>query len=986
MDLSIYNNIRFEYSVGANVILFSLIDTSEDKSVLVSSNISKVLIEYSYDGNTYTYEKELSFHINSIIMVIDDLPSETNIIFTPYIILLKDNGSIKYKIKITDPISETTLPYGNIEYNIINDELANQSNLQNLETKISEVIGYINRLGSYVDLNYQDTYIQCARTIPVMYNSSIQTASARYYKVAYRDNDDLSTYGLVQSSGGTYTDNDVLFHELRHRYGIYYPGYSHLTRETNEETGLSENCSYIEDKFSILHNALRFETGRNDAKVWVFVAHSNILEGDYTNDGVMNYLAANYLKALIWYTCHDPEDLDTSKIRINKPISLSLIEDNSNTEEIEPEIIPVGPGENEDPEPEEPQYIEEDIGYNKVQLNPKKRQKTLHLNNYQYLCKYYKNNIDFKDNVINNFVILRNFEIFNDIIYDKDIFFIDKSIYNKIKNSETTDQIVFPFTNNSQILFSNSFSLFNIYGFYNMKDICYDIYDKNDHIANIKCDKIRIYNPIIKKDMNYIIYVDNYINGVHFHYFCSTNEYLKKYCDNETIIGNDRYIEYIEIKIPCLDKLFNSKYYIIDEYNNIVNNSYNTINQFVADYNNNGMKKSENNKLYFENIISPYLIKDKSKVYITNKSFNYNINYINTSFNITLCPYDNILDNIYMRNDVSSNTIFMNNDFYIRLHSEMGFDNNGISILNTFEFPGKVVKEDNYYDIDIHGEITKDNQYKDQYINQVTEYYNTYYIYDNLEYLKDQEEFRDEINIENIRTTGYLIQIANDLQFNEIVYESIINTDEQNDNFIYDFSFSLDNIVNSWNQLNEILVIRTKFIDKRLNISITGNNVVLTKEWFKYLINEINTNNIKFNKQNNLIEEKFMNISNGFNFIDKINCIIKEDSNVSSIGSNSQNNSPQIIYKPIFYKVQDLQNLKIRQNVIQKIGINLSDYMTKIKLFILNIEGKNIKESSRNDIYVIFEINANDLIETNGIYNILDENFEYLSSGNYTLY
>ena len=85
-------------------------------------------------------------------------------------------------------------------------------------------------------------------------------------------------------------------------------------------------------------------------------------------------------------------------------------------------------------------------------------------------------------------------------------------------------------------------------------------------------------------------------------------------------------------------------------------------------------------------------------------------------------------------------------------------------------------------------------------------------------------------------------------------------------------------------------------------------------------------------------------------------------------------------------KVQDLQNIQIRLGVIQNIGINLSEYMTKVKLFILNIEGNNIKESSRNDIYVIFNINATILNDFTGIYNILDENFEYISSGNYTIY
>ena len=121
--------------------------------------------------------------------------------------------------------------------------------------------------------------------------------------------------------------------------------------------------------------------------------------------------------------------------------------------------------------------------------------------------------------------------------------------------------------------------------------------------------------------------------------------------------------------------------------------------------------------------------------------------------------------------------------------------------------------------------------------------------------------------------------------------------------------------------------------------------------------------------------------------IDKINCVIVDDTNNSQIDTTiSSSTNKQIIYKPIFYRVQDLQNVKIRQGVTQNIAINLGEYMSKVNLFILNIDGTSIKESSRNDIYVIFNINASLINNESGLYNILDENFEYISSGNYILY
>ena len=93
-----------------------------------------------------------------------------------------------------------------------------------------------------------------------------------------------------------------------------------------------------------------------------------------------------------------------------------------------------------------------------------------------------------------------------------------------------------------------------------------------------------------------------------------------------------------------------------------------------------------------------------------------------------------------------------------------------------------------------------------------------------------------------------------------------------------------------------------------------------------------------------------------------------------------------MIYKPIFYKVQDLQTLRIRQGIVQKIGVNLGDYMNKISIFILNIGELTIKECARNDVFVIFEINSNNIDEDSGYYNILNEDFEYISSGNYIKY
>lgn len=119
-------------------------------------------------------------------------------------------------------------------------------------------------------------------------------------------------------------------------------------------------------------------------------------------------------------------------------------------------------------------------------------------------------------------------------------------------------------------------------------------------------------------------------------------------------------------------------------------------------------------------------------------------------------------------------------------------------------------------------------------------------------------------------------------------------------------------------------------------------------------------------------------------FINKINCIIKKEVKEASNYKNS--NTPRLLYKPYFYKVQDLQNIYLRTSLIQNIGINLNDYMTKVETFKISIENLIYTEIGRNDAYVIFRINAAELANSGGRYDIFNQDDEYISSGQYTLY
>lgn len=893
MNLTRFNNLRFEYSVGANVIMFSLVDTSNDKSVLTSANVSCLYIEYSYEKTTGNYSKNLSFHINSLLGIITDLPDDTDITITPYIIKYNTSGDISYKIRLTDPIEEHTLPYGNIDYNVIED------NGTVVRDKITEIVGYINRLGAYVEDDCSDTtlknHLAHAKTIPIKYKSTIQTADAVYYQGYSSDG---YIYGLVRTSGGPYANNSTFFHELRHRYGITSPNYSHITRDKSENR--SDLYSYIEDKFTAIHNAMKFETGKEDSKVWVFDAHSNIPEGKYTDNGNYNYLAANYLKALIWYTCHTPEETDNSKIRIIP--NLNLVEITG-----------------DEPEPE--------VEYNII-VN----------------CEHGNVSLSHTKAIVGETITLYDF------IQDEGYKLLSVSI--TADNGE--DITIYEDTSDGyKLTFTMPAS--NVSIIVRFKEIGSEIPDDapeynislstnngTAELTKIKAkegEEVRVFNiipdPGYKLSSIKILYNDTYMSGIF------SGE------------GDERVLKFIMPGYDCTVEIL-----------------------FIEE------DESENtdNKFYLSTLIKPYFIDKDTKVYLLSNE--YNNDFINKSLNITLYPYEDIVNNIYnINHSINSTSTVLNDDrYYFNLVSKLGFVDGNISLINNFIFPGKIEEKDHY------SSVEEAEAYEAIINSQIRTYYNTYYINETLEKY-ERESYLDEIDIEEIRSTGFYIQFANDINFKEIVYESKINIDSENDNFIYDFSFSLNNLFESWDQLNEILVIRTTFIDKRLGIFIRGNNVVLTKEWFKYLINDSIDGQVIYSKQNNLITQKFMDVNQGFNLIHDINCVIVDKETVNSSGQIQETNvNTKIVYKPIFYKVQDLQNIRLHQGVTQNIGINLGGFLTKVDTFILNINGKNYKESARNDVFVIFKINANNIEENSGYYNILDQNFDYISSGNYTLY
>lgn len=298
-----------------------------------------------------------------------------------------------------------------------------------------------------------------------------------------------------------------------------------------------------------------------------------------------------------------------------------------------------------------------------------------------------------------------------------------------------------------------------------------------------------------------------------------------------------------------------------------------------------------------------------------------------------------------------------------------------------------------------------------------------------------EEEYKTPANF-----LGYKIQIATDISFKHIIYDRNMRV---NFNDLDDFAFKLNGIFTNWNEKPEQLLCKIMFYDRLLGIELTSNLVIITKEWFKYLVNDNNyvhrltdlsfinkkTDDInmkvinlnlhdditKLNELKNILSddllnnkedlninyydylEKYVNKidtiindltnevnTNKINFINSIKCIVNKKGN-NEININKANYNQKVIFKPIFYKVKDLQNLVLRPNINQKIGINLSDYMSKIGTFKIVIENTEYVEIGRNNIFVIFDINSNNLDNQSGIYNLIDNNGNYISSGNWII-
>ena len=570
----------------------------------------------------------------------------------------------------------------------------------------------------------------------------------------------------------------------------------------------------------------------------------------------------------------------------------------------------------------------------------------IRINDHSFICDLI-DNTELNNYPKKDFVMLRNLSFENDTLQYNDIYVIDKDLihFNADGKYTLSSEIVFPIPAEKQ-----RFST-NIKNFAQLTNPeFYDFYKKNNNgelvKSPLKYDTIRIYHPLTKvHNINFIIYIDTFINNTHFHLFCKRYSDNKIYSETEFKIINDVYSEYISFDIPNIYDLFSKQTFFKENAIKCIvdNASYDELIINTAD--------SETYCSTFCLTI-PHITDKNTRKFLTDALNNVEINYSGFPLTITLFPFSTVENEMFIPDDdlVSNSDVFVNSQNFT------------ISTSIEFNSIGKLQAKLNYH-------YPKSEKFDS--------HFDAYKYFNNLPKTFDEPVF------------SYIFELASDEKFKNIIYRSPeVNGKFDNEKMFDINSYTITNtetgeeiteyIFEKWEQLPELLICRIQFLDKYTGIILTSNLSIITKERYKYLVKHDFTDLGIFRLNLNDIQN-----TENMNFIDKVTCVVKQVSNNDN--QNIQiNNLQKIIYKPIFYKVQELQNISIQHGVVQNIGINLSNFMTKVETFYLTIENTRYVEIGRNDIFVIFAVPGNNITATGGSYHISNQDDEYISSGQWT--
>lgn len=604
---------------------------------------------------------------------------------------------------------------------------------------------------------------------------------------------------------------------------------------------------------------------------------------------------------------------------------------------------------------------------------------TIIINGDKYLVEMIDSNII----STKQYVAFRNNDVINDMTVDTDIYLtpMDRDIPNIWPSTNTTG---IPLMSTNSDAFSESIkyeyhtpdqersiheydSSFSGYSFSKLLDE--DLY-----IKNVKTIKLRIWHPTTDLNRDMILYVDSWVNSLHIHWYCDIIQHEDKHTGKEIRLNQDIYNEYFEVEIPDFrDVLYGSTY--IEEPSLILRNEYskNKIKYAEEPILGRDIHKDTDYKVYEEleepedgciqladmNLLLHYWKYHKKddgtemKEYVENP---YSIPEM-ISLNITLYPWKSISDNgIFTINKYAKPaSCYFVDDFKMSIKASFEFINGTISVVGRFCYPESFSSIESAWQRIYSTDFSKYKSLSEK--------------------AKDYEDLK-EILGDSFEMVKYTCIVSSDYMSKNIIHEEISYSDR-----VDDFLFPMKDLFSKWSQVPDNVYVRLIMEDRAIGKNCSSPTVLFTKDKLKYTINEQQYTRLSIKKKETDIDD--MNKEN-FNFISNMNCrIVKSNDGKQQIQKNSV--QPRIIYKPIFFKVQDLQNIVLRSNMSQNIGISLSSYVNKVDEFILSIGENKWHESSRTSSFVIFNVNSKLINEVTGKYDILTSDNEYLSTGNYTI-
>ena len=583
------------------------------------------------------------------------------------------------------------------------------------------------------------------------------------------------------------------------------------------------------------------------------------------------------------------------------------------------------------------------------------------------------------------YVAFRNTDVINDMTVDTDIYLapMDRDIPIIWPSTNTTG---IPLMSTNSDAFSESIkneydnpmpqrSIPEYYSTWRWRRYSFSrLLDEDLYIKNVKTIKLRIWHPTTDLNRDMILYVDSWVNSLHIHWYCDIIQREDKHTGKERRLNQDIYNEYFEVEIPDFrDVLYGSTY--IEEPSLIFRNEYskNKIKYAEDEQYSRAIHKDTDYKVYEEleepedgciqltdmNLLLHYWKYHKKddgtemKEYVKNP---YSIPEM-ISLNVTLYPWKSISDNgIFTINKYAKPaSCYFVDDFKMSIKASFEFINGTISVVGRFCYPESFSSIESAWQRIYSTDFSKYKSLSEK--------------------AKDYEDLK-EILGDSLEMVKYTCIVSSDYLSKNIIHEEISYSDR-----VDDFLFPMKDLFSKWSQVPDNVYVRLIMEDRAIGKNCSSPTVLFTKDKLKYTINEQQYTRLSIKKKETDIDD--MNKEN-FNFISNMNCrIVKSNDDKQQIQKNSV--QPRIIYKPIFFKVQDLQNIVLRSNMSQNIGISLSSYVNKVDEFILSIGENKWHESSRTSSFVIFNVNSKLIKEATGKYDILTSDNEYLSTGNYTI-